>query len=116
MNQPRNDIAAINQPTPPYNTPMSWFQKFCRNAGLMVHGIKQPIKEDKAQRGTKEVIKHEVKEEHLDENVVLRRTTIEEIETRRNAPETSLASAKDKSAPANQSDQPTLQNETDGQP
>jgi hypothetical protein len=60
---------------------MSWFQKFCRNAGLMVHGIKQPIKKDQAQqKSTKEVIKHEVKEEHLDDNVVLRRTTIEEIE------------------------------------
>lgn len=62
---------------------MSWFQKFCRNAGLMVHGIKQPIKQDRAQRGTKEVVRHEVEEEQLDEHVTLRRTTIEEIETRR---------------------------------
>ena len=59
---------------------MSWFQKICRNAGLMVHGIKQPIKQDAAQRGSKQVIKHEVKEEQLDHNVILRRTTIEEIE------------------------------------
>jgi len=46
----------------------------------MVHGIKQPIKDDAATRGSKQVIKHEVEEEQLDNNVTLRRTTIEEIE------------------------------------
>lgn len=90
---------------------MSWFQKFCRNAGLMVHGIKQPIKEDAQQRGTKEIVKHEVKEEHLDDNVVLRRTTIEEIE-RKPAP----GSVQGKTSPSDQSDTPTKQNENDAQP
>ncbi|MEM1356326.1 MAG: hypothetical protein AAGH88_15735 [Planctomycetota bacterium] len=60
---------------------MSWFQKLCRNAGLMVHGIKQPIKQDAEKRGNaKQIVKHEVQQQRIEPNVTLRRTTIEEIE------------------------------------
>jgi len=60
---------------------MSWFQKLCRNTGLMIHGVTKPIKDD-AQANAKpttQVVKHEVVEEEQD-GVTLRRTTIEEIE------------------------------------
>ncbi|XAL99752.1 hypothetical protein OT109_19500 [Phycisphaeraceae bacterium D3-23] len=59
---------------------MSWFQKFCRNTGLMIHGITQPVKDDAKGKPTKKVVKHEVEEEQLEGNVTLRRTTIEELE------------------------------------
>lgn len=59
---------------------MGWFQKLCRNAGLMVHGIKQPIKDDAKARGTTHVTKREVEEKKIDEHITLRRTVIEEIE------------------------------------
>ena len=48
--------------------------------GLTVHNVKQPIKDHKAERVTTEVTKREVEEEKIDENITLRRTTIEEIE------------------------------------
>ncbi len=53
---------------------MAWFNKMCRNVGLMIYNIRQP--------GTH---KHEVKRTTETEqrgNVTLRRTTIEEIEVR----------------------------------
>ena len=59
---------------------MPWFQKLCRNLGLTVHNVKQPIKEDAAERTTTKVVKKEVEEEKVDDNITLRRTTIEEIE------------------------------------
>ncbi|MFI4861041.1 MAG: hypothetical protein ACIAXF_10210 [Phycisphaerales bacterium JB063] len=59
---------------------MSWFQKICRNTGLMIHGITQPIKDDAQGNKTKKVVKHEVEEQELEGNVTLRRTTIEELE------------------------------------
>ena len=47
----------------------------------MIHNITQPVKEDAKQRKTTtQVVKHEVEEEKLDNNITLRRTTIEEIE------------------------------------
>lgn len=46
----------------------------------MVHGIKQPIKEDAAKRGTTQVVRHASDEQKIDQNITLRRTTIEEIE------------------------------------
>jgi len=60
---------------------MSWFQKLCRNTGLMIHGVAKPIKDDAQakQKPTTKVVKHEVEEEQRD-GVTLRRTTIEEIE------------------------------------
>lgn len=62
---------------------MSWFQKLCRNTGLMIHGVTKPIKDDAKQKPTKQVVKHEVVEEERD-GVTLRRTTIEEIEMKPN--------------------------------
>lgn len=59
---------------------MGWFQKICRNAGLMVHNVKKPSKDHKAAQGTTEVTKHDVEEEKIDDNITLRRTTIEEVE------------------------------------
>ena len=59
---------------------MPWFQNLCRNLGLTGHNVKQPIKDDKADRGSKQVVNKEVEEEQIDENITLRRTTIEEIE------------------------------------
>ncbi len=55
---------------------MNWFAKLCRDLGLMVHNIKHP--EDKKHR----VIHKEVEEEKQDK-VILRRTTIEEVEIRK---------------------------------
>lgn len=63
----------------PYNDTMSWFQKLCRNTGLMIHGVTQPIKDDAKAKPTTKVVKHQVEEEERD-GVTLRRTTIEEIE------------------------------------
>jgi len=64
---------------------MPWFQKLCRNLGLTVHNVKQPIKEDAAQHSTTKVVKKEVEEEKIDENITLRRTTIEEVEMKSGA-------------------------------
>ncbi len=58
---------------------MSWFQKLCRNTGLMIHGITQPAKDEAKKKPTTQVVRHEVEEEERD-GVTLRRTTIEEIE------------------------------------
>ena len=69
---------------------MGWFQNLCRNVGLAVHNVKQPIKDDAAERSTKQVVKKEVEEEQVDENITLRRTTIEEIEMKPGADESKL--------------------------
>jgi hypothetical protein len=55
---------------------MGWFTNLCRNTGLMFHNIAHPEKDDSG----KKVIRKEVEEEKVSENVTLRRTTIEEIE------------------------------------
>ena len=69
---------------------MGWFQNLCRNVGLAVHNVKQPIKDDAAERGNTQVVKKEVEEEQVDENITLRRTTIEEIEIKPGADESKL--------------------------
>ena len=69
---------------------MGWFQKICRNAGLAVHNVAKPIKDDKKKQPTKEVTKREVEEEQIDENITLRRTTIEEIEMKPGADKNKL--------------------------
>lgn len=69
---------------------MPWFQNLCRNLGLTVHNVKQPIKDDKAERGSKQVVNRETHEEQIDENITLRRTTIEEIEMKPGADESKL--------------------------
>lgn len=55
---------------------MNWFEKLCRNVGLMVHNIGHP--EDKERK----MVRKEVHEEKQGE-ITLRRTTIEEIEITR---------------------------------
>ena len=74
---------------------MPWFQKLCRNLGLTVHNVKQPIKDDAAERGNKQVVKKETHEEQVDENITLRRTTIEEIEMKPGADQSKLNQEQD---------------------
>lgn len=57
---------------------MGWFQTLCRNVGLMIHNIKSP--DDKASE--KRELKRSVEEKEQG-NVTLRRTTIDEIEFKR---------------------------------
>ena len=59
---------------------MKWFQNLCRNVGLTIHNVKKPIQDHKASQPQTEVTRREVEEEKIDENITLRRTTIEEIE------------------------------------
>jgi hypothetical protein len=51
---------------------MSWFHKFCRDVGLMVHNIRRPDHE-------RNVTRQETREQKRG-GITLRRTTIEEIE------------------------------------
>jgi len=57
---------------------MGWFQTLCRNVGLMIHNIKSP--DDK--KSEKRELKRSVEEKEQG-NVTLRRTTIDEIEFKR---------------------------------
>ncbi len=64
---------------------MSLFRQLCRNTGLMIHGIMQPIREEKA-KSRKQELKRTVEEEKVSPTTTLRRTTIEEIEVRHPGP------------------------------
>ena len=55
---------------------MNWFTRLCRNAGLTIHHVIEPIKKSRHQV----VIDKEIKECRVSDNVTLRRTTIDEIE------------------------------------
>ncbi len=57
---------------------MNWFQKLCRNTGLMIHNAIQPLRKPK-----KTVTRKTVEEERVNETTILRRTTIEEIEVKK---------------------------------
>ena len=57
---------------------MGWFTKCCRNTGLMIHHIIKPVPP-----GKKETINHQVEQKKVGESVTLRRTTIEEIEVKK---------------------------------
>ena len=59
---------------------MGWFTQLCRNTGLMIHHATKPAK------GQKKVVRHETQEQKVNETVTLRRTTIEEIEVKQDAP------------------------------
>ncbi len=61
---------------------MPWFQKFCRDAGLMIHHIIKPVRVSEKQQ-----ISRKVEEKKLSDNVTLRRTTIEEIEVKQDRPD-----------------------------
>ena len=52
---------------------MAWFQKLCRRSGLLVHDVLHAGEK-------RRVVKQKVEEKQVDEQVTLRRTTIEEIE------------------------------------
>ena len=54
---------------------MTWFQQLCRNTGLMIHNVVAPMK-----KANKKEIKRTVEEKKVNDNVTLRRTTIDEIE------------------------------------
>lgn len=58
---------------------MNWFHQLCRNMGLMVHNIKHP------DAATNRQVSRKVEEKKIDETTTLRRTTIEEIEIKRDA-------------------------------
>jgi hypothetical protein len=60
---------------------MGLFARLCRNTGLMIHGIVQPIREEQAKTQKRE-LKRTVEEEKVSPTTTLRRTTIEEIEVR----------------------------------
>ena len=56
---------------------MSWFDRLCRNAGLTIHHIVKPVREDRQRR---QEVRREVEQAQPEPGVTLRRTTIEEIE------------------------------------
>ncbi len=58
---------------------MNWFQRFCRNVGLMVHNVQHPDGAQENQATQREQVSKTVEEERAG-NITLRRTTIEEIE------------------------------------
>ncbi len=55
---------------------MGWFEKLCRNAGLMIHHTIHPAKTNRKE------VKRTVEEKRVGPTTILRRTTIEEIEIR----------------------------------
>ena len=57
---------------------------------MAIHNVKQPIKDDAADQATTQVIKREVEQEKVDQNITLRRTTIEEIEMKPGADQSKL--------------------------
>lgn len=57
----------------------NWFTRAFRDAGLMVHHIIKPMRSDK----NRKEINRSTDERKLNENVTLRRTTIDEIEIKR---------------------------------
>jgi hypothetical protein len=59
---------------------MGWFTKFCRNAGLMVHNMKNAGEKPATQ---KKEVSRQTEEQQLDEKTTLRRTTIDEVEVQR---------------------------------
>jgi hypothetical protein len=59
---------------------MGWFTKFCRNAGLMVHNMKNAGESPSTQ---KKEVSRRTEEQQLDEKTTLRRTTIDEVEVKR---------------------------------
>jgi hypothetical protein len=61
---------------------MNWFGKICRNTGLMVHHIIEPLRNDSITTTRHHEVKRTTAEKQIDQNVTLRRTTIDEIEMR----------------------------------
>jgi hypothetical protein len=61
---------------------MNWFTKICRNMGLMIHNVRHPGDDDNPSGGERREIKRDVQEKRQG-NMILRRTTIDEIEIKR---------------------------------
>ena len=57
---------------------MNWFERLCRNTGLMFHNIAHPDGPGPARR--RGLVRKSVQEKKIAPTVTLRRTTIEEIE------------------------------------
>lgn len=55
---------------------MGWFNRLCRNTGLMIHHAAKPV------AGSKTIVSHETQEKKISETTTLRRITIEEIEVK----------------------------------
>lgn len=60
----------------------SWFHTMCRQVGLMVHHVRHPEGDDQTTLEKRE-LGRQVEEKQVDEQVTIRRTTIEEMEVRR---------------------------------
>jgi len=54
---------------------MNWFTKLCRQSGLMIHHVIKPV--------DKQEVSRKVEQKKVSDKVTLRRTTIEEIEIRK---------------------------------
>ena len=57
---------------------LAWFNKLCRNAGLMIHHIRKPV----GMGSRKQVVNRTIEEKTLSKTTTLRRTTIDEIEVK----------------------------------
>jgi len=57
---------------------MNWFERLCRQTGLTIHQVIKPV-----ERSTKQEIRRETQERQVNDKVTLRRTTIEEIEIKK---------------------------------
>ncbi|MCC7204250.1 MAG: hypothetical protein IT441_04170 [Phycisphaeraceae bacterium] len=60
---------------------MNWFERLCRNTGLMLHHVAQPTP-----RPAKREIHRTTQQQQVTPDVTLRRTTIDEIEIRPQPP------------------------------
>ena len=57
----------------------NWFTKFCRNTGLMIHHATKPMKPE----GEKKIVNQTTEEKQVNDKMILRRTTIDEVEIRK---------------------------------
>ena len=69
---------------------MNWFEQLCRNVGLMVHNAQHPETPkglpnppQSSDLTHTQLVNKTVQERKLDENITLRRTTIDEVEIKR---------------------------------
>ncbi len=59
----------------------NWFTKLCYSTGKTLHDIVKPV--DGKQTSRKQTVNRKVEEKKVNENVTLRRTTIDEIEIKK---------------------------------
>lgn len=58
---------------------MNAWERFCRNAGLMIYHLRQPVEKPPSHR---QVLREDVEQTQVSDRMILRRTTIEEVEIR----------------------------------